>query len=183
MTSANPELRRVGDQIFERYNIYPGVGERNHCLRLIEFALLHGREMKVSVDEDLLHLAAMLHDLGLMVSIEPDTNYLTRTVEIARKELAPVELGDERWQPLEDCLLYNHAVRPPYELPPVAECFRRAVFTEHTRGVRRFGVSRHLVKAVFREIPWANFSAVLADFVWKTALFEPGSLRQIFLPR
>lgn len=183
MNKGMHELSLEGDRIFERYNIYPGQGERNHCLRLIEFALLHGREMNVRLDGELLHLAAMLHDLGLMVNVEPGTNYLTRTVDVARKELEDAELDEEQWKVLEDCLLYNHALRPPYRLPSLAEAFRRAVFTEHTRGARRFGVSRRLVKAVFREIPWENFNSVLADFVWKTAVFEPKTIRHIFLPR
>lgn len=177
------ELHALGDEIFDRYNAYPGDGERNHCLRLVEFARLHARLSGIDVDEGLLHLNAMLHDLGLMVKFERGTTYLTRTLVLARKELEEVELDDEVWTVIEECLLYNHAVRLSAPLQPLAESFRRAVFTEHTRGVQRFGLPNKEVRAVFRAVPFDNFATVLADFFWKTLVFEPGTVPHIFFPQ
>lgn len=186
MDGNTEDLGSIGDSIFGKYNCYPGDGERNHCLRLVDFARLHLKLNGQQADEGLLYLAAMLHDLGLMVQLRPGTNYLTRTVEIAHDELDELDdldLSDETWEILEDCLLYNHAFTPPHELSHLAEAFRRAVFTEHTHGVRRFGVSRRDVRSVFKDNPWDNFGVVLADFVWKTTVFEPASIRSIFFPR
>lgn len=147
------------------------------------FAQLHARELALTVDQELLHLAAMLHDLGLMVAPRPGTNYLTRTLELARSELSDAELDDDQWKLLEESLLYNHAMRPPHRLVPQAEAFRRAVFTEHSHGTRRFGVPKADVAEVYDRIAWENFSAVLADFIWKTTVFEPTTIAQIFFPR
>ncbi len=182
MTSINGDFEKLGDDIFDKYNCYPGDGERNHCLRLIEFARLHARQMNADLDPGLTHMAAMLHDLGLMVALRPGTNYLTRTVEITKKELLDCDIDDQTWSVLEESLLFNHAMIPPHSLAPPVEAFRRAVFTEHSRGLQRFGVSRHAVKGVFRAVPWANFTAVLADFIWKTVIFEPTTIPQIFIP-
>ena len=176
------DLRRQADEIFDAYNCYPGEGERNHCLRLVEFALLHAQHMGKEVDQDLIYLAAMLHDLGLMVTSRPGTSYLTRTVEIAQKELDGTGLDEDSWRILEDCLLYNHSVKSLRSHDPASESFRRAVFTEHTRGVWKFGLRREEVRRVFRQVPYDNFAAVLADFVWKTSLFEPKTIPQIFIP-
>lgn len=177
------DLHALGDSIFDRYNTYPGDGERNHCLRLVELALLHAAHGGVEIEEDLLYLAAMIHDLGLMVKFEPGTSYLTRTREIARRELRDVGLDPETWRVLEEALLLNHAVHLPHPLLPLAECFRRAVFTEHTHGIQRFGLPRAAVRAVFDEIPFDNFATVLADFFWKTLVFEPRTIPHIFFPR
>lgn len=176
------DLHDLGNEIFGRYNTYPGDGERNHCLRLIEFARLHARQSGTDVDEGLLHLNAMLHDLGLMVKFERGTTYLTRTLVIARKELEHLELDDEVWRVIEECLLYNHAVRLATPLQPLAEAFRRAVFTEHSRGVKRFGLAKKDVSTVFHDIPFDDFATVLADFIWKTVVFEPRTVPFIFFP-
>lgn len=177
------ELKALGDKIFDSYNIYPGDGERNHCLRLVELARLHAGKAGTELDEGLLHLAAMLHDLGLMVKLRPGSNYLTRTWELARQEIDRGELDEPSWKLLEESLLYNHAMRPPRPLLGPAEAFRRAVFTEHSRGIQRFGLPRREVTAVFDAVPWANFDAVLADFIWKTVVFEPMAIPRIFFPR
>jgi hypothetical protein len=176
-------LARRGEEIFEQYNCYPGEGQRNHCLRLFQFARLHLATASQDDEDDFLYLAALLHDLGLMVPIRPGTNYLTRTVELARQELDQDNLNAEAWRQLEECLLFNHALRPPFALTPVAEAFRRAVFTEHSRGLQRFGLPRQRVKKVFRDIRYENFGFVLADFIWKTMVFEPKTLRDVLLPR
>ncbi len=175
-------LHDRADELFDRVNVYPGDGQRNHCLRLVDFAGLHADAMGSRPDGELLYLAAMLHDLGLMVPHRPGTTYLTRTVQIARDELGDLGLDRLTWRTLEECLLYNHAVTVRIPLSPLAEAFRRAVFTEHSRGRRRFGLARRPVRDVFRRHPYANFGRVLADFVWKTTTREPGTIPAIFLP-
>lgn len=174
------DLCTIADKIFQKYNIYDGEGERNHCLRLIEFALLHRKKMQVSFDDNLLYLAAMLHDLGLMVPITKGSDYLSRSVDIAHHELDSLGFDEKTWESLEFCLLYNHSIKPQKKLDALSEAFRRAVFTEHTRGVHRFGLPRREVKAVFRAIPYDNFAKVLADFIWKTTVYEPKTLPKIF---
>ncbi len=177
------DLRRLADDLFARYNCFPGDGERNHCLRLYDFAGAHARRAGVEIDEDLVYLAAMLHDLGLMVPRRRGTNYLTRTVELAERELSGAGLDTDAWATLNECLLYNHAVRPAAPLRPMAEAFRRAVFTEHSRGLLRFGLSRREVRATFARHPYANFARVLASFIGKTVALEPWTLAAVFVPR
>lgn len=65
---------------------------------------------------------------------------------------------------VDECLLYNHRIRPAPGVGPEAECFRRAVWVEHTLGARRYGLGWSAVREVFRELPRDNFDAVLFDF-------------------
>ncbi len=177
------DLRALADAIFDRHNPYPGEGLRNHCLRLEAFCLLHADRAGDAVDPEMVHLAAMLHDLGLMERPRPGTNYLQRTVEVAHRELAEVSLSDAQWAALDECLLYNHALRLPRPLCPIATRFNDAVHTEHSLGLRRRGLSRRQVRAVFRRHPRDNFNTVLADFFWKTGVFEPTTIPRLFFPR
>ncbi len=175
-------VRERADQLFDRINTYPGEGFRNHCLRLADYAGLHAGHMGIELDAGLAHAAAMVHDLGLLVRPEPGTDYVDRTWALARRELDTSRLDPGNRTILEQCLRFNHSIRPLEGLAPQAEAFRRAVFTEHTHGLRRYGLDRRDVRQVGRAHPQANFQRVLADFFWKTVVFEPRTIPSIFLP-
>lgn len=177
------ELSRLADDLFDRTSVYPGEGFRNHCLRLADFARLHARAMGEGFDDDLVHAGAMIHDLGLLIPREPGTSYIDRSIELARAELYDRLDSDHDRALLEQVLRYNHSLRPLADLAPLTEAFRRAVFTEHSHGRRRYGLPRDDVRAVLRAHPQDNFRAVLADFFYRTLVFEPGTLTHIFIPR
>ncbi len=172
-------LRAIGDDTFARLSPYAGQGLRNHSLRLYDFALLHIEHMDIEASTDFLYAAAMLHDLGLALPPSPGADYLRRTLDLAREVFADEDVDDAL---LEECMLYNHSVRAPAGLSATAEAFRRAVWTEHTHGRRRYGLPRARVRQVFRDRPFDNFPRVLADFFWRTAVFEPQTIPGIFFP-
>lgn len=176
------DLGERADRVFERVNTYAGEGFRNHCLRLAAYTHLHAEHMGVDVDADLVHAAAMLHDLGLLVRPEPGTSYVDRSWVLAVRELDVASLDPHSQKVLEHALRFNHSLRPLDGLVPEAEAFRRAVWTEHTHGIHRYGIGRDHVRAVSRTHEQGNFRHVLADFFWKTIVFEPGTISGIFLP-
>ncbi len=178
-----PDLHALADDVFERYSPYPGLGFRHHCLRLVDLAVAHARAVGEVLDHDLLYAAAMLHDLGLLVEPRPGTDYLSRSVDVAREELADADLDREQWRELELGLLYNHGVRVRRTLPPLAAHLRSAVKTEHSLGRIRGRLSRDQVRAVFARHPRDNFDRVLADFFWRTLSREPRTIPRIFFPR
>ena len=177
------ELSKLADDIFDRTNTYDGEGFRNHCLRLADFARLHARAMGEDANDDLVHAGAMLHDLGIVMQRRRGTSYIDRSIDLARAELFGHLGSDGERALLEQVLRYNHSLRPLPNLAPLTEAFRRAVFTEHTHGSRRYGLDKVEVKAVLREHPQDNFRAVLADFFYRTLVFEPGTIPHIFIPR
>jgi hypothetical protein len=176
-------LNDLADDVFERYSPYPGLGFKHHCLRLVDLARAHARAAGQSLDDDLLYTAAMLHDLGLLVEARPGTDYLSRSVEVARDELGDAGLSAAQWADLELALLTNHGLRLRRALPPLAAHLRTAVKTEHSLGRLRGRLATDEVRAIFARHPRDNFNRVLADFFWRTLSREPRTVPRIFLPR
>jgi len=170
-------MRRAADRIFERHNPYPGAGLRNHCLRLHELTCLVLERGGVAHDPDLIYLAAMLHDLGLLDDTAPGATYLERSRSIFLREAVELELDDGGRQIVEECLLFNHRVLAPPGLSAVAEGFRRAVWIEHSRGLLRpRALPRRAVAAVFARHARDDFDRVLLDFTRRVLTREPATL-------
>jgi hypothetical protein len=180
MTSPT-DLRRAADEIFERTSPYEGMGLRNHCLRIHRFAGMLLRRGRLALDDGLVYLAAMVHDLGLLSDRDPGANYLERTRALFRRETRELGIDPAAAAVVEECLLFNHRLRRPAGVSPEAECFRRAVWTEHSRGIVRHGLPRAEVRRVFAELPRDNFDVVLLDFTRRVVGREPLTLvRGIF---
>lgn len=169
-------LKLAADAVFETYSPYPGIGFRNHNLRLYELTKLVMRADGIEFDDDTAYAIAMAHDLGLVSERDDGVDYLHRSLSLFRREFAHAGyLVDETV--LEECLLLNHRVSPVPNASAPAEAFRKAVWVEHTRGLRRYGrLDRAEVRAVFRRHPRGNLDAVLFDFARRTLRHEPRSI-------
>ena len=173
---------RLGDELFERYNIYPGEGFRNHNLRLAAFAdaLMRARGLDMSPGRT--HLLAMAHDLGLISESDRGCDYLLRSWSLLERECKARGLEALADVTAFECVRFNHRVHAVPNLDPRAEAFRCAVWIEHSFGAKRFGLPRALVREVFRRYPRDNFNAVMADFWRRVLLHEPKTvIRGIFL--
>lgn len=169
-------LSTLADEVFERTSPYEGVGFRNHCRRLHRFATMLMQARGLEFDLDLAYLVAMVHDLGLVSEQDEGDNYLQRSRALFHRETTGLDLGDVSPQIVDECLVYNHRLLPVPDLSSEAECFRRAVIIEHSRGLKRWGLDRAAVKQVFEELPRGNFDRVLMDFTWRTLRREPLTL-------
>jgi hypothetical protein len=173
--------RQRAEAVFERLSPFPGDGLRNHCLRIYRFADLTLRAAELQLDDGLIYLLALLHDLGLVCDRHGGDNYLERTRNLFRHEAADLELSARELRLSDECLLYNHRVLPPRDLSPEAAAFRRAVWIEHSRGAVRFGLDPTDVATIKKELPQDNFERVLLDFTRRVVLSEPHTLvRGIF---
>ncbi len=173
--------RRRAEAVFERLSPYPGDGLRNHCLRIYRYAGLALRAAGLELDDGLLYLLALLHDLGLVCDEHGGADYLQRSRNLFRHEAGDLGLSARELRLGDACLLLNHRLLPPRDLPPEAAAFRRAVWIEHSRGVARFGVDAAEVAAIKRALPRDNFDRVLVDFTRRVVLSEPHTLvRGIF---
>ena len=175
-------LRRRADEVFEHYSPYPGDGLRNHCRRLFRFATMHLQRDGAELDDDLAYAVAMVHDLGLLSQDDLGKHYMARSAALFTRLFAPhLEPQDPQLQIAEQCLLYNHRLLPKRGVCRQAELFRRAVWTEHSLGKKRYGLERAAVQQVFDELPRDNFDMVLRDFTKRVMLSEPLSVvRGIF---
>jgi hypothetical protein len=173
---ATSDLRRHADDVFDRVSTYEGTGFRNHCQRLFRFATMLMQEQGLSFDEDVAYTIAMWHDLGILSERDEGANYLQRSRALFRRESSGFDLHGIEPDVLDECLLYNHRLLPVPNLSAPAECFRRAVIIEHSRGLKRYGLDRQAIKATFSELPRGNFDRVLLDFGWRTIRREPLTL-------
>jgi hypothetical protein len=164
------------DEVFERVSPYEGFGFRNHCRRLHRFATMLMKQRGLAFDADLAYVIAMWHDLGIVSEQDQGHNYLQRSRALFHRETQEVALGDVDLDVVDQCFLYNHRVLPVPELSPEAECFRQAVIIEHSRGLKRWGLDRAEVRAVYDALPRGNFDRVLLDFTWRTLRREPLTL-------
>lgn len=169
-------LARHADEVFQRVSPYEGVGFRHHCKRLFRFATMLLEQEGLSFDSDVAYAIAMWHDLGLVSERDEGSNYLERSRTLFHRESQGYDLHGIEPRVIDECLLYNHRLLPVPNLSQPADCFRRAVIIEHSRGSIRFGLDRHAVRAVFHEYPRGNFDRVLLDFTWRTLRREPVTL-------
>ncbi len=171
------DLITGAEEIFERYSPYSGDGLRNHCRRLADFALLMMARDGVEMEGGVVYLLAMLHDLGLVSEKDEGEHYMLRSWALFRRETAGMlEEHAVPEETLKECILLNHRLFPVAGASAAAEAFRKAVWIEHTRGVKRFGLSKHEVKQVFERHPRDNFDRVMADFFKRTLTQEPRSV-------
>src|SRR5690606_11220066 len=132
-TALSP-LRAGALQVFERVSPYEGSGFRNHCERLFRFAAALMKAQGLQFDEDVAYVIALWHDLGIVSEKDEGANYLRRSHALFVRESASLDLPEVDPAVVEQCLVYNHRLLPVPNLHPVAECFRRAVIVEHSRG-------------------------------------------------
>lgn len=164
------------EEIFARVSPYEGFGFRHHCQRLFHFTTMLMEAEGVKLDRDLAYLIAMVHDLGIVSEKDEGHNYLQRSRALFHRETAELDLPRVDPTVLDECLLYNHRLLPVPNVSRAADCFRRAVMIEHSRGLKRYGLPRDTVKQVFAAHPRGNFDRVLLDFAWRTIKREPMSL-------
>ena len=176
--NAAPELdlRAKADEVFARVSPYQGFGFEHHCRRLHRFACALLDQHGLELDHDVAYLVAMWHDLGLVTEQDEGANYIQRSLALFHRETADLDLPTTDPDVVDECLLYNHRVLPVPNLSPQAECFRKAVMVEHTRGVLTFGIDKGEIKSAFEEFPRGNFDRVLLDFTWRTIRREPLTL-------
>ena len=169
-------LRPLADDVFRRYSPYSGSGFYNHCQRLFELTSLLLDRDDIELDRNVAYTIAMTHDLGIVSERDVGTTFLARSLALFERETEGHELAGTDPAVIEECMLYNHRLMPVPSLGRAAEAFRRAVWIEHSRGHRRYGLPAEPVEAVFRRHPRGNFDRVLLDFFWRTVRNEPATI-------
>ncbi|RMG95175.1 MAG: hypothetical protein D6705_14120 [Deltaproteobacteria bacterium] len=162
------------EETFERLSVYEGKGFLHHCKRLFTFAtMLLDKEGVDDLDTEVAYAIAMVHDLGLLSEHEEGHNYMQRSRALFWRVFADLPLPEVDPRIVDECLLFNHRVFPVPNVTRAAECFRRAVWVEHTRGLRTYGLPREAVRKVFDTYERDDFDAVLWDFTKRTLRREP----------
>ncbi len=169
-------LKAHADEVFERVSPYPGDGFRNHCQRLFRLTDLLLEQKGAQLDRGVAYTIAMWHDLGLVSKVDQGNCYPARSRALFARETAGMDLAGTSSELIDECLLYNHRLLPVPNLSVQADCFRKAVQIEHTRGLVRYGLDRQPVREIFQELPRGNFDRVLLDFTWRVLKREPWTI-------
>ncbi|WP_428313272.1 HD domain-containing protein [Hydrocarboniphaga sp.] len=157
-------LRTRIDRLDELLQRHAGVlgadfaGYRNHCYRVVNFAMA----FCTSVDEqtvDKLAVAAAFHDLGIWTTGSFD--YLDPSERLAREHLR--ELRREDWSADVVAMIQQHHKirRCSSASGDMAEVFRKADLVDVSLGVVGFGLSREFRRQVKARFPNAGFHRCL----------------------
>lgn len=161
---------------FDQRSHYEGDGLRNHSVRVYEFTRMIMEAEGIDFDDDAAFGIAMFHDLGLTLPRGDSMSYMHRSLDLLHEDF-PDLVGKVDADVVSECMLLNHRVSPVPNCSAAAEAFRKAVWVEHTRGLRRYGLlSRESVRDVFARHPRANLDRVLLDFFWLTVRNEPRTI-------
>jgi hypothetical protein len=124
---------------------------RNHVYRVLNLCVaIVGRS-----ELDKIAVAAVFHDLGIWTNGTFD--YLAPSAALAHGHL--VARAHEDWTAeIEGMIGDHHKITPSTAGPgSLVEAFRRADWTDVTRGWRRFGMPRSFVAHLFATWPSAGF--------------------------
>jgi HD superfamily phosphodiesterase len=150
-----------------------------HCLRCRHIATQIAAHRGWPVDQELLTIASILHDIGLYPAASRGGVYTADGAALARELLARHGWDAERIERCADAIDRHHDVRSQLSRGPEAEALRLADRVELSTGLLTAGVERPWLRALRREIPARGLAG---ELVRKIALRErPLSVMRIFL--
>src|SRR5947209_9226378 len=113
-----------------------------HCLRTRLIAARLAQQRAWRIDEELLTVAAILHDAGLYPALSRGGVYTADGAAAARELLADLGWEAERIERCADAIDHHHELRGRLELGPEVEALRLADLIDVSGGVIAFGVDR-----------------------------------------
>jgi hypothetical protein len=160
MSSLKLRIERL-DELLERHADELGAdfaGYRNHCYRVVNFALaLCGDANDETVEK--LAIAAAFHDLGIWTDASFD--YLDPSEQLAQNYLRGQ--GREAWAADIGAMIQQHHKIRRYRgaSSAIAEAFRKADWIDVSLGLIGFGLSRERRRQVKAQFPNAGFHRCL----------------------
>jgi len=130
---------------------------RNHTYRVANLCVAQSSDAPEPLEK--IAIATAFHDLGIWTDHTFD--YLPPSVALARSYLE--QSGRLDWVPEVSEMIFEHHKITPYKgrRDWLVEAFRRSDWTDVTRGVLRYGLSRSLVRQILATWPDAGFHKML----------------------
>jgi hypothetical protein len=130
---------------------------RNHTYRVVNLCVAQSSNAAEPLEK--IAIAAAFHDLGIWT--DGTFDYLVPSVALARSYLE--QSGRVEWLPEVSAMILEHHKITPYSGRPdwLVEPFRRSDWTDVTKGVLRFGLSRSFVREVMSTWLGAGFHKLL----------------------
>ncbi len=152
-----------------------------HCLRCRHIAARIAARQGWVIDGEILTVAALLHDIGLLPMFASRGVYTADGANLARALLGELGWSAGRIGVCAEAIDRHHEVRNQLALGAEVEALRRADLIEVTGGLVRFGVDRDWLRRLFAGIPRKGFYRAVAALLRHAAAERPSTLPRIFL--
>jgi len=151
------------------------VAYRNHCLRVLTFAVYHCAEACGTHEVDLMAMALAYHDVALWS--DKKLNYLTPSVRRMELQANKQDTGADQpaiWNKQDiatatEIILQHHKVTDwrgednNASAAILVNAVRKGDWADATMGLVRFGLPASLLERAYEQIPEAGFHRVLLD--------------------
>ncbi len=151
-----------------------------HCLRVDMLARAMAAERGVSLDEETLLCAALLHDIGLYPAASRGGVYTDDGAELARELLAPLGWSSERIELCADAISQHHALRSQSDRGIEVELLRCADLTDVSAGLVPHGLPRTTIREIFATVPRSGTYRHIGSLVGRALRERPVTVPQIF---
>jgi hypothetical protein len=152
-----------------------------HCLRCRHIGARIAERRGWPVDQELLTVASILHDIGLYPAVSKGGVYTADGAALAREMLARHGWEPERIERCADAIDRHHDVRSQLTRSSEAEALRLADRVELSSGLLAAGLDRTWLRAVRREIPVRGLWGELAREIGRALRERPLTMTRIFL--
>lgn len=152
-----------------------------HCLRCRHIAAQIAQRRGWSIDQELLTVASILHDIGLYPETSRGGVYTEDGAALAREMLARHGWEAQRIERCADAIDRHHDVRSQLARSSEAEALRLADRVELGAGLLTAGLDRSWLRAVRRDIPVRGLWGELAREVGRALRQRPLTMPRIFL--
>jgi hypothetical protein len=152
-----------------------------HCLRCRHIAGEIARRRGWPVDEEVLTVAAILHDIGLYPLASRGGVYTADGAALAREVLAAHGWTPARAEACAHAIDCHHDLRPQLSRGPAAEALRLADRVELSRGLLTAGISRPWLRDLWDAIPRQGLARELAREITRALRERPLTMARIFL--
>jgi putative nucleotidyltransferase with HDIG domain len=153
-----------------------------HCLRVRHIAAALAQRRGWAIDDEVLTVAALLHDIGLYDGIATADTYTADGAAFARSLLT-----QHGWSPARSALCCeaidrHHQLRRQHVRGPEVEALRLADLVDLSGGLLSFGLQRTWIHQLRASIPVNRFlSDTLHEFA-RLLRDRPRTLPRIFMP-
>jgi HD superfamily phosphodiesterase len=152
-----------------------------HCLRCRYIAGEIAARRGWSIDEELLTIAAILHDIGLYPLAATRDVYTSDGARVAREVLAAHGWKPERIERCANAIDRHHDLRSQLRCGAEAEALRLADRVELSAGLVRAGVDRRWLQDLRAEFSPRGLAQELAREITRALRERPLTMVRIFL--
>jgi putative nucleotidyltransferase with HDIG domain len=152
-----------------------------HCLRCRHIAAKIAEQRGWSVDEELLTVAAILHDIGLYPDASRGGVYTADGAALARELLAAQGWEARRIERCASAIDCHHDVRSQLRNGGEAEALRLADRVELSAGLLRAGLDRRWLRDLRTQVPVRGLAPELTREVGRALRERPLTMARIFL--